>query len=329
MNKKMIIIGLIALVAIGFIYYKQARTSNQIVVGVIAPLSGPFSAFGDEIKKGIELAKVPGIKIVYEDDNCDPKTAISAYKKLTELDGATIILGPACGAPQKSVAPLMKNSNVIGLTSSAAPRELYSLSGGKMFDIQYSLEDESGFLANKMYDLGYKNVAIVTYQNAFSEVNSKSFKENYKGTIVTTISLDDNSTTIDTDLLKLSGQKFDAIYVTDLSFFFASGIEKLKINKIKVPVFTQYAAELPVARSLVEGAIYSFPKDVLGDDGGIKTLAKASADMVFPIALTCKGDTNCIKETLLKTQNLDQYGVIKRDIILKQIVNSKVQIYNK
>lgn len=305
------------------------KHNSEIVIGVIAPLSGPIAPYGEEIRKGVSEVTPPGIKVIYEDEACDPKTAIAAFKKLTELDKATVIIGPACGAPQKAIAPLVKQSRAVVITPSAAPEELFSLSGGYMFDIQYSLEQESTFMAKKMHELGYKNVAVITYKNAFSEVHEKTFRANYAGTILSTVSLDENSTSIDTDLLKLSQKKFDAIFVADISFFFAGGIDKLKKNRIAVPVFSTYVVELPIARSLVNGVIYSFPKDIIGSDGGTYALSKDTAATLFPIVDKCKGNANCVRKELLATGDFNESGVKKREITLKRIIGETTELYEK
>lgn len=132
----------------------------------MAPLSGPIAAYGEEAKRGIAaaLASSTQIKVIYEDDVCEPKTAVAAYKKLTELDKVKVIIGPLCGAPQKAIASLVKNTDVLVMLPSAAPEGVFEESGGSMYNTQYSLEDESTFIANKMGELGYKKVALITYK---------------------------------------------------------------------------------------------------------------------------------------------------------------------
>ncbi len=168
---------------------------------------------------------------------------------------------------------------------------------------------------------------MITYKNAFSAVHANTFSKNYKGTIVSTISLDDSSTGIDTDLLKLSKEKIDAIFVTDISFFFAGGMNKLKHNKINIPVFSLYPVELPMARSLVNNVIYSFPEGITGDTSGTYELSKESAKIILPIALDCKGDVACMKKSLANSKLFNDKGVVIRNIILKQIKGEKVLMY--
>jgi ABC-type branched-subunit amino acid transport system substrate-binding protein len=68
-------------------------------IGVITFLSGPNATIGTAIKNGIELARhqrpelLQAIDFQYEDDQCDPKLDISAYRKLTNGRGIDILFG--------------------------------------------------------------------------------------------------------------------------------------------------------------------------------------------------------------------------------------------
>lgn len=73
--------------------------SEKIKVGVILPLTGQYSAIGDGVKKSMEmnLDLLPikdkqKIELIFEDDKYTAKDALSAYQKLTSLDGVDIIV---------------------------------------------------------------------------------------------------------------------------------------------------------------------------------------------------------------------------------------------
>ncbi len=110
-------------------------------------MSGLLASFGEEGKRGIESAGIDNIDFVYEDDKCEPALAVSAYKKLTEIEKVKYIIGPGCGSPQEAIVPLVYNDNVIDILPSAATENLYRRSAEKIFNIQYSLEDESSFIS--------------------------------------------------------------------------------------------------------------------------------------------------------------------------------------
>ncbi len=68
--------------------------AKPIKIGLISILSGDYVFFGDNYRKGAELAKEiynkknpnRSVEIIVEDDGFDAKKGISAFKKLTEVD---------------------------------------------------------------------------------------------------------------------------------------------------------------------------------------------------------------------------------------------------
>lgn len=297
-------------------------------IGVIAPLTGPAADFGEEIKNGVLASSHEGVEFIFEDDKCDPKEAVSAFKKLVEFEKITYIIGPACGSPQEAIVPLLKEKNAIAIVPSAASSELYSMSGNNFYNVQYSLEDESKYIAEKMFEKGYTKVALVTYQNAFSKTHGDSFRKHFKGTIVADSVFVDPSADISTEVAKIKSAKPEAIYSPDISFFFAGGIAKLKQFKISAPVFSTYVSELPVARTMVPGVFYSFPSDIDGVEGAVFGLSKQSAEILSSAVSTCEGKLACVKETLDSSGKFDVDGVFNRDLVLKQIKDGKATIVN-
>ena len=226
------------------------------------------------------------------------------------------------------MAPLAKDKDVLVLLPSAASRNLYESAGGKIYQIQYALEDESKFIAEKMYELGYEKVVLVSYQNAFSEVHVKSFKENYKGEITNEIVYQNDTTDVSSELLKIRDAEAEAIFVADITFFFGQGVERLKQYNITLPVFSQYAVELPAVRSLVEGIIYSYPADV-GEQGAIFELSKVSAEKLVEYINKCDGEYSCVKESFEDSPDFSNDGVREQSIVLKQIVDSQTTTFQK
>ena len=177
------LVVVIVLVGGYFVFFSKPQdvAAEKIRIGVIAPLTGIAADYGAEMKAGIEAAGGTNVEFVFEDDKCDPKEAVTAYKKLVDFDKVSLIIGPACGSPQEAIAPLLKGAEVIAVVPSAASGALYAISGENMYDMQYTLETEAAFLAGQLTELGYKKVALVTYQNAFSKVLADKFKAKYAG----------------------------------------------------------------------------------------------------------------------------------------------------
>lgn len=329
MNKTLV--GLLFLVLIGLagIWYSERapQESTHITIGVIAPLSGDFAPFGEQIRDGILSVPHEGINFVFEDEKCDTTPAVSALHKLTAVDGAHFILGPACGSPQEAIAPILQGRDILAVVPSAASTDLFQESGGNIYDIQYSLQDESKFMAEQMYARGYKRVALISYANAYSKVHHDAFVPAYKGTIVQDTVFVLDTSDISTEITKLKSKDFDALYVIDASFFFAQGMQKLKEFGIDKPVFAPYTVEMPAIRPLAEGVIYSFPADVSDTTGGIYTMAKQSAETLVPLVSACKGEYTCVKAKMDASGAFDANGVKIRSLVLKQLKGGEPTLY--
>jgi ABC-type branched-subunit amino acid transport system substrate-binding protein len=329
------LISVILVILVILVWFVSSESKKQasvtpINIGVIAPLTGSFADYGENVKAGVEAglravtSTSTNIGVIYADDQCDAKAAVSAYHKLTDVDQVKFIIGPGCGSPQEAIVPLLSEDKVIVMVPSAASSDLSEQSGGNFFNIQYSLEDESKFNAEHIYAMGYKNVAVITYANAFSKAHDDSFHKNFKGSIVSDQVIQDDNADILPYITKIKAAKQDAIYAPDIAFFFAGATAKLKQLKLTAPVFTTYVAELPSVIPLVEGVTYSFPANL--DDtasttkGAVYELSKQAAETLVPIVVSCGAEPLCVKGKLSSTGKFDGNSVYKRDLILKKVV---------
>ena len=325
-----IILVIVLVVVVVFLIFDSTKTQNNpidnnepIKIGVLAPTSGFVSDYGEEILRGISSVDSKGFRLIVEDTECDARKGLDAYRKLVEVDNVHFLIGPGCGAPQEIIAPRVAEDNVVVIVPSAATRSLHEVSKEKMFFTQYALEDESQFIADKMYELGYEDVILVSFQNAFSAIHVNNFKQHFKGNIVAELSFLNETTDVASELVKIKDIDADAIFSTDITFLFAQGAARLKQYGIDLPVFSQYATELPAVRDLVvDGMIYSFP-DGVGEEGAVFELSKLSAEKMFSVVRECDGDTECVKDALTDSGEYNEFGVRDQSIILKQILNGE------
>lgn len=302
------------------------NSEDTIKIGVIAPLTGVVAEYGEEIRRGVTDGLTDGISAVFEDDKCSPKDAVSAFKKLADFQDIHFIIGPACGSPQEAVAPLLKNQPTIAIMPSAASSELYAQSGNNLYNIQYSLQDESKFVAQKMFELGYKRVALVSYANAFSQAHADSFRKNFAGEIALESQFADEATDVSTELSKISNARVDAIYSPDISFFFANGVQKLADRKIQLPIFSTYVTELPAARPFVPGVFYSFPNNLNGSEGAVYGLSRQATQLLSQAVKKCESKYDCVKKYLDESNQFGTNGISVRSFVLKQITSGGTEV---
>ncbi|MBW8302181.1 MAG: ABC transporter substrate-binding protein, partial [Hydrogenophaga sp.] len=101
-----------ALVATALAFASTARA--EIVIGLIAPLTGPVAAYGEQVKHGAEVAvdqinKAGGINgetvvLKMADDAGEPKQGVSAANQLVG-EGVRFVVGPVTSGVALTAAP--------------------------------------------------------------------------------------------------------------------------------------------------------------------------------------------------------------------------------
>lgn len=114
-----------------FITYTSlsARENNVIKLGVIAPLSGDETLYGQSIENGIVLAVenynhqggILGkeIKIIVYDSHGDAEDAIDAFEKLVNIDKVDAVIGGVITPTALAIAPLSAKYNLPMITPTA------------------------------------------------------------------------------------------------------------------------------------------------------------------------------------------------------------------
>ncbi len=105
----------------------------DITIGVIAPLTGPVAAFGDQVKKGAETAvevinKAGGIKgekvvLKFADDAGEPKQGVSAANQIVG-DGIKFVVGPVTTGVAVPVSDVLSENGVPMVTPTATGPDL-------------------------------------------------------------------------------------------------------------------------------------------------------------------------------------------------------------
>ena len=287
---------------------------EPVKVGVIIPLSGPFAMYGDTVRKGLELERSAQIRYIFEDEGCDPAKAVSAFKKLSVLDQVRIFIGPACGSPQEVVAPLLRGTEALAILNSSASREFYRTSGGRMLSVQYAIEEESEFNAKQIFQVGYKDVAVVLFESQFSRTHEKAFRSAYKGKIHETLAYSDpNGAGLKSIALKIKALAPSALYVPDAAPFLSSFMTELHKIGVSVPVYSVYSFQMPAVIEAegkhAEGVRYSYPR--VGTTDAIAYFPSLAARILGQSISRCGANTSCLMADLMKHNSFDDFGILR------------------
>ncbi len=93
---------------------------NSNRVGVLVPLNGPNSKYGDMVVRGLNMAvadwneRFPDqqITLVIKDAGNDKETASAAFREMTAQDGVLAVIGPLGAQAAKDVIPLASSEGV-------------------------------------------------------------------------------------------------------------------------------------------------------------------------------------------------------------------------
>ncbi len=139
--------------AILVLYGSPRESLAEFSIGVIAPLTGPRSDGGMYIKRAAEiaeedLARSSGIRIkfILEDSGYEPAKAVTAFKKLVEIDGVSLIVGPYGSSEVLAVAPLAERAKKVIIAPGAQSDEI-STAGDYIFRTIHNSAQEGPFFA--------------------------------------------------------------------------------------------------------------------------------------------------------------------------------------
>ena len=111
----------------------QEDGAEETAVGVAFPLTGESEGFGENMRKGVELAVEEinasvllggmDLRPIFEDTKSTPDGAERAFRKLIDEDAVSAIIGPWSSSSTKRTAPLANESKVVAIspTSAASP----------------------------------------------------------------------------------------------------------------------------------------------------------------------------------------------------------------
>ena len=213
--------------------------AELLKIGVIIPLSGPAASMGQSIQGAIGLVEQTKSKILFEDDQCDAKKALAAYRKLSNAGVSVFYV--ACSGSILAMAPLIKSHGQLLLTSYSGSAEVrktgtevirfnpdaVSIADG----LARALQRESPFntmkhlaLLHEEQDYASSMLTILTNQLADRLVAVESFQA--------------NQASYKAQLLKIKNSKADALIFIPVSDFAPEIIMKeLQALKIELPLF--------------------------------------------------------------------------------------------
>ena len=246
-------------------------------IGVMESLTGLGETYGTVAVRAKQMAvdeinAAGGIngrmlELIVEDSKCAAQDAITAYNKLTDVDGVKIILGTSCSSAMLGAAPLAEADGVI-LFSGLATNPDIAEAGDYIFRTAISDALAGIDLGNLMWADGVRNLATISANTDYAEgVRRTSVAQFEKrgGTVVVEEKYNPDTTDFRTQLTKLLSENPDALLVNSQSET-NGGIILKQVRELgyEGPI---YADIVPVGTTALEvaGEAATGTKSVLAD----------------------------------------------------------------
>ena len=260
-------------------------TDEPFRIGVMESLTGPGETYGTVAAQAKQMAveeinAAGGIngrmlELVVEDSKCAAQDAITAYNKLTEVDGVKIILGTSCSGAMLGAAPLAEADGVI-LFSGLATNPDIANAGDYIFrtsmsDLQLGIDT-----GNVLWADGVRRLATITETTDYAEGVRRTTVEQFVklgGEVVAEERYASDVTDFRSQLTKLINASPDAIHIAAQAEFSGGTVVK-QIRELGYEG-RLYSEIVPVGATALE---------VAGDDAtGLKAIT-AELDPANPKA---------------------------------------------
>ena len=260
-TKWMILFGLIGVLGLVIMACGESE-DDPFTIGVMESVTGPGETYGrvavqakqvavDEIN---EAGGINGrmLELIVEDSKCNAQDSITAYKKLTDVDGVKIILGTSCSGAMLGAAPLAEAEGVI-LFSGLATNPDIATAGDYIFRTSMNDAQLGIDTGNVMWADGIRTVATITEATDYAEgvrLTSVAQFEKQGGRVVAEERYASDATDFRTQLTKLLSENPDAIHVAAQSEFTGGTILKqLRELNYDGPIYSEI---VPIGATALE-----------------------------------------------------------------------------
>jgi len=252
------------------------QKKETIKIGAIVFQTGDAAEYGVWVKNGLEMAKdeintnggINGqqVELFYEDDNTNPKTAVTVFNKLMTTQNIPIVIAGVTSKSAMALAPNAEAKKVV-LFSPCSSTPDYTNSGDYIFRNWSSDNEEGRLMAEYAYNkLGYRNIGTLTMNSDYSLGLKKVFIKRFAelgGQISYEEEFSEGTTDFRTIVSKLSAKKLDALYLPSHAKEVGSFLKQMKQTNQNFKILGCVTYESPelikIAGKIADGIIFTTP----------------------------------------------------------------------
>ncbi len=182
MSRKFLAVGILgAAIALAAVCGATPAKADDISIAVAGPMTGPLAAFGEQLRRGSEMAVkdlnaaggVMGkhVNLVIGDDQCDPKQAVQVANDLVQK-GVVFVAGHFCSGSSIPASAVYADEGILQITPAstnpAFTEDTYA-KGIKTVFRTCGRDDKQGEFAGPWIAKTYagKNVAVLDDKSAY------------------------------------------------------------------------------------------------------------------------------------------------------------------
>ena len=245
------LVGL-ALVLIVSMAACDSEEDQAFRIGVMESVTGPGETYGNVAVRAKQMAVdeinaaggIDGrmLELIVEDSKCSAQDAITAYNKLTDVDGVKIILGTSCSGAMLGAAPLAEEEGVI-LFSGLATNPDIANAGDYIFRTSMSDAQLGIDTANVIWVGGIRRLATISESTDYAEGVRRTTSDRFEelgGEIVAAERYSSDVTDFRSQLTKLLGENPDAIHIAaQAEFSGGTVVKQLRELGYTGPIFSE------------------------------------------------------------------------------------------
>ncbi|MFA6432231.1 MAG: penicillin-binding protein activator [Candidatus Paceibacterota bacterium] len=191
MNKKavwsIVAVIIIILIIAGVRNSNQSADDGQIKIGVMFMLTGDGAAWGENAKKGADIAfeeynaahPDKPVAVIYGDTKTDAKEAVSVFNKLTSLDKVDFIVGPLFQHELAAIDPLIQKKGLPVIAPGYFSREnRTNLKNPLLMWLDAMIETDR--IADYVIKQGFKTVSIINSADGWESSVGAEFEKKMK-----------------------------------------------------------------------------------------------------------------------------------------------------
>ena len=216
----------------------QGSGDDTFKMGVMESLTGPGETYGTVAQQAKQMAAdeinaaggINGkmLELVIEDSKCNAQDAITAYNKLTDVDGVKIILGTSCSGAMLGAAPLAEEEGVI-LFSGLATNPDIANAGDYIFRTAMSDAQLGIDTGNVMWADGIRNLVTISESTDYAEGVRRTSVEQFEkrgGQVVAEERYASDVTDFRSQLTKLISANPDGLHIAAQAEFSGGTVVK-------------------------------------------------------------------------------------------------------